>query len=143
VSFIKHVTKRVTFELRSGMAIATVIEMQPLPSFACLFRAQNNSTQTIVPHTTLHKVRLMHVTAAAAAASAGLMCMVLGLVSNSLPATMAVLVMLSVTCQQSAGLSFGVVPFVSKRSTGLVAGFVGAGGNVGELLRQLFKALRM
>jgi NNP family nitrate/nitrite transporter-like MFS transporter len=45
---------------------------------------------------------------------------------------MAVLVLLSVTCQQSAGLSFGVVPFVSKRSTGLVSGFVGAGGNVGE-----------
>lgn len=64
---------------------------------------------------------------------AGLMCLLLGLVSSSLPSTMAVLVMLSVTCQQSAGLSFGVVPFVSKRSTGLVAGFVGAGGNVGEL----------
>ncbi|KAF6264928.1 major facilitator superfamily domain-containing protein [Scenedesmus sp. NREL 46B-D3] len=67
---------------------------------------------------------------------AGLMCMLLGLVSRSLPATMAVLVMLSFTCQQSAGLSFGVVPFVSKRSTGLVAGFVGAGGNVGASLNQ-------
>lgn len=67
---------------------------------------------------------------------AGLMCLLLGLVSSSLPSTMAVLVMLSVTCQQSAGLSFGVVPFVSKRSTGLVAGFVGAGGNVGASLNQ-------
>jgi NNP family nitrate/nitrite transporter-like MFS transporter len=53
---------------------------------------------------------------------------------------MAVLVLLSVTCQQSAGLSFGVVPFVSKRSTGLVSGFVGAGGNVGELSPESLKS---
>ena len=67
---------------------------------------------------------------------AGLFCMVLGLVSNSLPATMGIMICLSIFCQQSAGLSFGVVPFVSKRSTGLVSGLVGAGGNAGAALNQ-------
>lgn len=64
---------------------------------------------------------------------AAVMCIALGLASHSLPATMACTVLLSVFCQQSAGLSFGVVPFVSKRSTGLVTGLVGAGGNIGEM----------
>ena len=36
----------------------------------------------------------------------------------------------------SCGLSFGVVPFVSKRSTGLVSGFTGAGGNAGGAVTQ-------
>jgi hypothetical protein len=57
--------------------------------------------------------------------------------SNSLAATMAVLVVFSIFCQQSAGLSFGIVPFVSKRSTGLVSGFVGSGGNVGGAVTQV------
>ncbi len=34
------------------------------------------------------------------------------------------------------GLMFGVVPFISKRSTGLVVGFTGAGGNVGSVVTQ-------
>jgi nitrate/nitrite transporter NarK len=50
---------------------------------------------------------------------------------------MAVLVVFSIFCQQSAGLSFGIVPFVSKRSTGLVSGFVGSGGNVGGAVTQV------
>lgn len=46
------------------------------------------------------------------------------------------LVIFSIWCQQSCGLSFGVVPFVSKRSTGLVYGLVGAGGNAGAAVTQ-------
>lgn len=65
-----------------------------------------------------------------------LFCIILGLVSDSLPATMVILVIFSLFCQQSCGLSFGVVPFVSKRSTGLVSGFVGAGGNAGGAITQ-------
>jgi NNP family nitrate/nitrite transporter-like MFS transporter len=45
-------------------------------------------------------------------------------------------VIFSIWCQQSCGLSFGVVPFVSKRSTGLVYGLVGAGGNAGAAVTQ-------
>jgi NNP family nitrate/nitrite transporter-like MFS transporter len=66
----------------------------------------------------------------------GVFCLVMGLMSNSLAATMAVLVVFSIFCQQSCGLSFGVVPFISKRSTGLVSGFVGSGGNVGGAVTQ-------
>lgn len=66
----------------------------------------------------------------------GLFCLLLGLTSNSLGATMAILVIFSIFCQQSCGLSFGVVPFISKRSTGLVSGFVGSGGNVGGAVTQ-------
>ena len=66
----------------------------------------------------------------------GIFCLVMGLMSHSLAATMAVLVVFSLFCQQSCGLSFGVVPFVSKRSTGLVSGFVGSGGNVGGAVTQ-------
>jgi len=66
----------------------------------------------------------------------GLFCLVMGMMSNSLSATMAVLVVFSLFCQMSCGLSFGVVPFVSKRSTGLVSGFVGSGGNVGGAVTQ-------
>lgn len=67
----------------------------------------------------------------------GVFCLLMGLTSKSLGATMAILVIFSVFCQQSCGLSFGVVPFVSKRSTGLVSGFVGSGGNVGGAVTQV------
>lgn len=67
---------------------------------------------------------------------AGIFCLVMGLVSHSLVATMIVLIVFSIFCQQSCGLSFGIVPFVSKRSTGLVSGFVGAGGNAGGAITQ-------
>ncbi|KAI8469948.1 MAG: high affinity nitrate transporter [Monoraphidium minutum] len=67
---------------------------------------------------------------------AAVFCIVLGLVSHSLAATMGVLIIFSIFCQQSCGLSFGVVPFVSKRSTGLVSGMVGAGGNAGGAITQ-------
>lgn len=69
----------------------------------------------------------------------------MGPTSNSLGATMAVLIVFSIFCQQSAGLSFGIVPFVSKRSTGLVSGFVGSGGNVGGAVTQvrtLYRSLK-
>jgi len=68
----------------------------------------------------------------------GVFCMLLGVpfVYNSLGATMAVLVVFSIWCQQACGLSCGVVPFVSKRSTGLVYGLVGAGGNTGAAVTQ-------
>jgi MFS transporter, NNP family, nitrate/nitrite transporter len=66
----------------------------------------------------------------------GVFCIVLGLVSNSLTVTMIIIVIFSIFCQASCGLSFGVVPFVSKRSTGLVSGFVGSGGNIGAAVTQ-------
>jgi NNP family nitrate/nitrite transporter-like MFS transporter len=66
----------------------------------------------------------------------GILCGALYFCSHSLGATMAVIVIFSIACQMSCGLSFGVAPFVSKRSTGLVSGFTGAGGNVGGAVTQ-------
>jgi hypothetical protein len=68
----------------------------------------------------------------------GVFCLLLGVpfVYSSLAATMVVLVIFSIWCQQACGLSCGVVPFVSKRSTGLVYGMVGAGGNTGAAVTQ-------
>jgi NNP family nitrate/nitrite transporter-like MFS transporter len=68
----------------------------------------------------------------------GVFCLLLGItpVYSSLAITMVVLVIFSIWCQQACGLSCGVVPFISKRSTGLVYGFVGAGGNTGAAVTQ-------
>lgn len=68
----------------------------------------------------------------------GVFCVLLGItpVYSSLSVTMGILVIFSIWCQQSCGLSCGVVPFISKRSTGLVYGLVGAGGNTGAAVLQ-------
>uniref|UniRef100_A0A2P2LJT0 Nitrate transporter n=2 Tax=Rhizophora mucronata TaxID=61149 RepID=A0A2P2LJT0_RHIMU len=43
----------------------------------------------------------------------------------------------SVFVQAASGLTFGVVPFVSKRSLGVIAGMTGCGGTVGAVVTQL------
>ena len=45
-------------------------------------------------------------------------------------------VLFSLLVQSSEGATYGVVPFVSKRSLGVVSGFVGAGGNAGSVITQ-------
>uniref|UniRef100_A0A0G4HYD6 Major facilitator superfamily (MFS) profile domain-containing protein n=1 Tax=Chromera velia CCMP2878 TaxID=1169474 RepID=A0A0G4HYD6_9ALVE len=54
-----------------------------------------------------------------------------------------VVIVFSVFVQMSEGTSFGIVPFVSKKHTGVVSGLVGAGGNMGALaLGTAFKQLK-
>jgi len=43
------------------------------------------------------------------------------------------LVIFSTFVQASEGATFGLVPFVNKKYTGIVSGFVGAGGNLGAM----------
>ena len=66
----------------------------------------------------------------------GGLAIVMGLVHNSLAATILVMVLFSTMVQAAEGASYGVVPFVSKRALGIVSGFVGAGGNAGSSVTQ-------
>ncbi|ONI19644.1 hypothetical protein PRUPE_3G289200 [Prunus persica] len=67
---------------------------------------------------------------------AGLLCLLLGRV-NSLWGSILVMCAFSVFVQAASGLTFGVVPFVSKRSLGVVSGITGSGGTVGAVITQL------
>ena len=53
---------------------------------------------------------------------------------TALPAAIVSMVVFSLFVQMSEGATFSVVPFVNRRAIGLVAGIVGAGGNVGAML---------
>ncbi len=62
-------------------------------------------------------------------AASGLFCLLMGLSSHSLSATITMMVVFSVFVQAACGCTFGVCPFVSNRSMGLLTGLVAAGGN--------------
>ncbi|XP_044502046.1 high affinity nitrate transporter 2.7-like [Mangifera indica] len=67
--------------------------------------------------------------------AAGFLCVLLGRV-NSLWSSIVVLCVFSVFVQAASGLTFGVVPFVSKRSLGVISGMTGSGGTVGAVVTQ-------
>ncbi|XP_021772340.1 high affinity nitrate transporter 2.5-like [Chenopodium quinoa] len=65
----------------------------------------------------------------------GVMCIIMGRL-DTLSGTIAVMLIFCFLVQASEGLTFGVVPFVSRRSLGLVSGISGAGGNAGAVICQ-------
>ncbi|KAI8541440.1 hypothetical protein RHMOL_Rhmol08G0060800 [Rhododendron molle] len=67
---------------------------------------------------------------------AGLLCVLLGRV-DSLWGSVVVMCCFSVFVQAASGLTFGVVPFVSKRSLGVISGMTGSGGTLGAVVTQL------
>ncbi|KAF5746884.1 hypothetical protein HS088_TW06G01060 [Tripterygium wilfordii] len=67
---------------------------------------------------------------------AGLFCILLGRV-DSLWGSIVVMCGFSVLVQAASGLTFGVVPFVSKRSLGVISGMTGSGGTVGAVATQV------
>ncbi|KAA8530213.1 hypothetical protein F0562_004922 [Nyssa sinensis] len=67
---------------------------------------------------------------------AALLCVLLGRV-NSLWCSVFVMCGFSLFVQAASGLTFGVVPFVSKRSLGVISGMTGSGGTVGAVVTQL------
>ncbi|XP_042047870.1 high affinity nitrate transporter 2.5-like [Salvia splendens] len=66
----------------------------------------------------------------------GVFCILLGKV-GSLGVSVAVMLIFSVFVQAACGLTFGVAPFVSRRSLGFISGMTGGGGNVGAVLTQV------
>lgn len=67
---------------------------------------------------------------------AGLLCVLLGRV-NSLAGSIVVMVAFSLFVQAASGLTFGIVPFVSRRCLGVISGMTGSGGTVGAVVTQL------
>ncbi|KAI5084633.1 hypothetical protein GOP47_0000802 [Adiantum capillus-veneris] len=66
----------------------------------------------------------------------GVFCIILPR-ANGLGPAVVVLLIFAIFCEGAGGATTSVIPFISRRSLGIVSGISGAGGNVGAMLLQL------
>ena len=71
--------------------------------------------------------------------AAGGVCLAFSYETSNLANSTATMVIFSYLMQAACGATYGVVPFISKRSLGTVSGFVGAGGNtIAAIMQYIF-----
>ena len=67
---------------------------------------------------------------------AGVFTALIGVAHENFPATMCMMILSGIFLEAGCGATYGVVPFVSRRSTGIVCGLVSAGGACGGVINQ-------